>query len=985
MKNGVLKKMLVLTLCVAVVAGSVTWMMPTMAAAATTAKTIEFDLSHVAKNLNTNNAATVAYGDKTWRVIGYNGNGVASASNVMTLLASDTFSSCQFDNGDAKSNAYATSILKEKVDGIADAFNEREKTAIIPRDLEGGGTYSATSPYCNGIAGDAVQNALLWPLSAQEADAVHEKIRWLSNGNQAHKCWWLRSPGETNDYAAWVHANGNFYPDGRQVDFGSWSGIRPAFNLDVTDILFASAKGAKSSQGLSVVNDYTGKEWKLTLRDTQRTLSVTESALKAYAGDTVSINYSGAQTGDDEYISAMIADASGEIVYYGPIAKASASGTASITLPSDIAIGTYTLKVFNEQRNGDNRADVASPFVNVTLAVLNQYTLSYDANGGEGAPASTQHCEGDNVTVDFATLPTYEGYVLLGWDESKTATAPTYTATGPKTFNISADTTLYAVWGEVEELKVTIVGTLKHEYDPASTDVKIVIENPNNGPITLDKLDLHTVQGGVSVDKDFERVVEAGNTNLYQIEGLETLHVGTHTMDVTVAYHGMKTTLSADYVVTPKSIAGSTITVKGTYEYTGQEIKPSITVNGDGGETLVEGVDYTVAYDNNINAGTGSITITGIGNYTGQETATFTIEKAEHPQVGVLLKETLRAVKGGEYSHALPALLDGMDVKKVTFPSATSIVESGEHANRVLTVKVSDTADVGGAEITVVLESQNYQDVTYKLTVQKVSKTVIQPTLDDIHVSCADGRFTAQPKLPEGSQGGKWTWTVQNSALLTAEENNVFTILAGGSTVITGKYESDTEIGEVSALVTIDKVKVTVTIGDLTARVKESTPLAGSVSYSVTGLIGTDTITLDPVNFEFSSTPDMSKPGTYEIRYVGAVLLADMEKKYEATVIPGKLIVYEHRWAGAWSSNATHHWHQCLEKDCIITDIRDMLDYGEHVDKGGDGLCDVCGYRMTTATLPQTGDNEPLALWMALCVLSAAGALMVAKRGRKMQ
>ena len=56
------------------------------------------------------------------------------------------------------------------------------------------------------------------------------------------------------------------------------------------------------------------------------------------------------------------------------------------------------------------------------------------------------------------------------------------------------------------------------------------------------------------------------------------------------------------------------------YDYTGKEIKPTVTCDG-----LTEGTDFTVSYKDNINAGTAQVIITGIGNYSGTYTLEFTI------------------------------------------------------------------------------------------------------------------------------------------------------------------------------------------------------------------------------------------------------------------------------------------------------------------------------------------------------------------------
>jgi len=59
--------------------------------------------------------------------------------------------------------------------------------------------------------------------------------------------------------------------------------------------------------------------------------------------------------------------------------------------------------------------------------------------------------------------------------------------------------------------------------------------------------------------------------------------------------------------------------------YTGNYIRPSVTVK-HGSKTLKQGTDYTVYYTSNLNAGTATMTITGIGNYTGKKVIKFRIQ-----------------------------------------------------------------------------------------------------------------------------------------------------------------------------------------------------------------------------------------------------------------------------------------------------------------------------------------------------------------------
>ena len=379
------KRILSILLCLCMAA----CMLPTVAFAADTGKAIQLGTDALSKKVNTATAPTVYFGQDhgnnpgAWRVIGYDGNDVTSAQGDMTLLAAGTMGEAAFDSVNYSSE-YAPSELKTAIDALEAKLTTEENAAVKKRTLASG-SYNGENTDC--VAGAQVDNAVFWPLSIAEAHAVNQDLRIVNkeHTNWAMYHWWLRSPCKLSSSAAVVHGNGEVLDDGMYHTSDEF-GVRPAFNLNLNAVLFASAAvGGKPDGGLTPISEYTGNEWKLTLLDNSRNFAATE---KTVSGDTITFSYSNAQTGTNEYISVVIKD-NGEITHYGRIlhlggTTGGASGTASLTLPAGITLDNDTkLYVFNEQYNGDKKTDYASDFTDIALTVEKQpdeqFTL---ASGG---------------------------------------------------------------------------------------------------------------------------------------------------------------------------------------------------------------------------------------------------------------------------------------------------------------------------------------------------------------------------------------------------------------------------------------------------------------------------------------------------------------------------------------------------------------------------------------------------------------------------
>mgnify|MGYP000272171550 FL=1 len=349
---------------------------------------IQLGTGALSKNVNTATAPTVYFGQNhendsgAWRVIGYDGSGVTSAQGDITLLAAGAMGVIPFADI-ILYNDYAPSNLKTAIDALAAKLTTEENAAVKKRALTSG-SYNGENTDC--VAGGQVDNAVFWPLSTKEAIAVNNDLRALdpAHPNWVESSWWLRSPGSKTFYVAIVSSDGSVQYSGISIrKQNNHLTVRPAFNLNLNSVLFTSAAvGGKPDGGLTEVPEYSGNEWKLTLLDSSRNFAVTEKAVSADPNDTVTLNYKGATTGANEYISAIIADNNGA-QYYGRVAQPTAeSGTVEIKIPSDIAPGNYTLKFFSEQYNGDYKTDYASNFTDIALTVEKQVEEQFSLTPG---------------------------------------------------------------------------------------------------------------------------------------------------------------------------------------------------------------------------------------------------------------------------------------------------------------------------------------------------------------------------------------------------------------------------------------------------------------------------------------------------------------------------------------------------------------------------------------------------------------------------
>lgn len=125
-----------------------------------------------------------------------------------------------------------------------------------------------------------------------------------------------------------------------------------------------------------------------------------------------------------------------------------ATTTGSFTVNRGTSNSTKTVKATASGCTVDGVGGAGSSSVSVSLNVdipkKPSYTVSYNANGGSGAPSSQTKWYGTTLALS-STKPTRAGYNFKGWSTSSTATSATYYE-GHMSYTANASATLYAVW-----------------------------------------------------------------------------------------------------------------------------------------------------------------------------------------------------------------------------------------------------------------------------------------------------------------------------------------------------------------------------------------------------------------------------------------------------------------------------------------------------------------------------------------------------------
>ena len=277
-------------------------------------------------------------------------------------------------------------------------------------------------------------------------------------------------------------------------------------------------------------------------------------------------------------------------------------------------------------------------------------------------------------------------------------------------------------------------------------------------------------------------------------EVTEVKDAGEYTVKVDVAegenFNSVNNLVVGTFTVAAKPLAEDMIADIPSQTYTGSEIKPEITVI-DAAKTLVEGTDYDVAYTKNTNAGTGEVTVTGKGNYSGAVTKPFVISAKQEadviaPEIRVLAGESREVDLSSYKKNATDVMRGAHSYDNVFDRSIPPYKVSGE--DKVgFTIK-SDAAVGDSGTITVGVESADgntYYDIQFKVTVRSKYSKPSKPPVQKPSIAAGKG-FKAELS----SDGTKATITVEEGYEIV--DVLVNGISKGKVTEITGLKTGDT-------------------------------------------------------------------------------------------------------------------------------------------------------------------------------------------------
>ena len=258
-----------------------------------------------------------------------------------------------------------------------------------------------------------------------------------------------------------------------------------------------------------------------------------------------------------------------------------------VTYKDNVDAGTATVTVTGK----GNYVDTTTGKFTIKAADASEATVTAAEQTWTGeplTPAVTVTLDGRTLTKDKDYTVKYENNTNAGTATATVAFKGNYTGTAKGTFAIKA-----------ADISAASISVARQTYTGSALTPAVTV-----------KLGNKTLANGTDYTVKYENNTNAGTAKV-AVNGKGN-------------YTGSKTTT---FAIDAADASKAQVKVA-NQAWTGSALTPAPTVTF-GGKTLKQGTDYTVAYSNNLNAGTATVTVTFKGNYAGTAKGTFKIEKKE--------------------------------------------------------------------------------------------------------------------------------------------------------------------------------------------------------------------------------------------------------------------------------------------------------------------------------------------------------------------
>ena len=435
----------------------------------------------------------------------------------------------------------------------------------------------------------------------------------------------------------------------------------------------------------------------------------------------------------------------------------------------------------------------------------------------------------------------------------------------------------------------TITATCKNCAENNNTDFhggSVTIAAPEADALTYDS---SPKAAAVAVSNDWPGA-SADNIRITYKQGETTLptaptDAGTYTAGITVGEGGGAVTASVEYTIAPKELTDPTIEIASGSVYDGNAKTPNVTVKD--GENTIDPSEYAVSYDNNVNAGenTATVTITdnANGNYTVSGSAKFSIAKADSACTAPTPITALT------YTGEAQPLINAGTTADGTMQYSTD----GTHYGTTIPIGENTGAYTVWYKVA---GDGNHSDTTP----ESVSVTIAKAKVE---IPAADPtQFTYS--------GEDQTYTLAESGLYIVAGNvrksaGTYTVTVTLKDTENYVWSNNTATAKTFDFV-IAKAPVTVTVKDKSAYTYDAAPDLSKPEpdkdYTVSGLIGEDKLTTAPTLAYDPAAPDLTKTGeAAKITASGA----SAGENYEITYVDGKLTVTSRPSSGGGGSSSS--------------------------------------------------------------------------------